>query len=195
MERSTDPTCPKLLEHSISLRARRFHVEHRTYEHPGPKMIVRDVVVHPGAVVILPILDPHHFVMIRNFRHAAGEELIELPAGTMEPGEPPIETARRELEEETGYCAGVIEPFIEFFTSPGVLTERMRAFVAGDLTWVGQRLEDSERITVEVVGIAEARRLLKEGRLLDGKSIAVLGTFFARDIGDGGSAGVNSERR
>lgn len=173
-----DPARPH--ERRCVFQARRFYVEHRVYERAEGDPIVRDVVVHPGAVVILPVLDEKRIVMIRSVRHAVEQELLELPAGTLEPGEKPIETARRELTEETGYEAGRVEPFIEFYTSPGVLSELMRAFTAQDLTFVGQRLEDSERIVPEIVALEDARRGLIEGRFRDGKTIAVLGTYFAR---------------
>lgn len=162
------------------LSTRRFSVEQRTYERPGADPTAREVVVHPGAVVILPLLDRDHIVMIRQYRHAPEEELWELPAGTLEPDEAPIDTARRELLEETGYEAGTLEPFIEFYTSPGILTERMRAFVATNLRWSGQRLTASEQIAVEQIGLGIARRKLIKGELRDAKSIAVLGTYFAK---------------
>ena len=157
-----------------------FTVEQREYTRDGRKPVVRNVVVHPGAVVILPILADGRIIMIRNFRYTVERELWELPAGTMEPGEEPIETARRELEEETGYRAAALTPLVEFYTTPGICTERMHAFVATDLTRVGQKLQDSEQIKVEVVDLSAASRLLARGELADGKTIAALGTYFAR---------------
>ncbi len=165
-------------EHLLSTS--RFSVERRVFAGADGRSITREVVVHPGAVVILPIIDAHRIVMIRNFRYTIEQELWELPAGTAEPNESPIETARRELEEETGYRAGTMTPLTEFYTSPGVLTERMFAFVATDLTSVGQRLEHGERIVAEVVELDLVRRWLVNGELRDGKTIAVLGTYFAR---------------
>jgi ADP-ribose pyrophosphatase len=162
------------------LSTRLFTVEHREYPRPGREPVRRDVVVHPGAVVILPILDHRRIVLIRNYRYAVEEELWELPAGTLEPDEAPIDTARRELQEETGYRAGTMTPLIEFYTSPGILNEWMHAFLATDLTQVGQDLQGSERIQVEVIDKDEVRRRLVEGELRDGKTIAVLGTYFAR---------------
>lgn len=166
--------------HQLLLSTSRFSVERRVFAGADGRSITRDVVVHPGAVVILPILDARRIVMIRNYRHTIEQELWELPAGTAEPGETAIDTARRELEEETGYRAGTMTPLTEFFTSPGVLTERMFAFVATDLTSVGQRLELGERIVAEVVELDRARRWLVNGELRDGKTIAVLGTYLAR---------------
>ncbi len=160
------------------LSTRLFTVEHRVYTRPGREPVARDVVVHPGAVVILPILDMHRMVMIRNYRYTVEDELWELPAGTLEPNEEPIETARRELEEETGYRAARMRPLLEFFTSPGFLTERMHAFVATDLTVVGQRLQGAEQIVSEVIDVAEVRDRLLRGEFVDGKTIAVLSRYF-----------------
>ncbi|UCC32423.1 MAG: NUDIX hydrolase [Phycisphaerales bacterium] len=160
------------------LSTRLFTVEHRVYTRPGREPVARDVVVHPGAVVILPIVDTRRMVMIRNYRYAVEDELWELPAGTLEPNEEPIETARRELEEETGYRAARMRPLMDFFTSPGFLTERMHAFVATDLTVVGQRLQGAEQIVSEVVDVTEVRDRLLRGEFVDGKTIAVLSRYF-----------------
>ncbi|MEK7731269.1 MAG: NUDIX hydrolase [Planctomycetota bacterium] len=166
--------------HQLLLSTPRFNVERRVFAGADGGSFTREVVVHPGAVVILPIIDPGRIVMIRNFRYTIEQELWELPAGTAEPDEAAIETARRELEEESGYRAGTMTPLTEFFTSPGVLTERMFAFVATDLKSVGQRLEHGERIIAEIVELDRARQWLVNGELRDGKTIAVLGTYFAR---------------
>ncbi len=160
------------------LAARLFTVEQRVFERPGQEPVTRDVILHPGAVVILPILDDRRIVMIRNYRYTVESELWELPAGTREPDEEPIETARRELEEETGYRAGQIRPLMEFYTTPGICTERMYAFLATDLTEVGQNLQGAERIEVEVVDLADARDRLLGGDFIDGKTIAVLGRYL-----------------
>lgn len=165
------------------LSTRLFSVERREYPRDGLPPIRRDVVVHPGAVVILPLLGDDRIVMIRNYRHTVEQELLELPAGTREPDEQAIETARRELEEETGYRAGSIEPLTEFFASPGILTEQMHTFVAHDLTHVGQRLEDNERITVAPVDTQKAWEMLAGGELRDAKTIATLAVYFARTRG------------
>lgn len=155
-----------------------FRVEQRVFSRPGEEPVTRDVVVHPGAVVILAILERQSLVMIRNYRYAVERELWELPAGTLEQNEEPIDTARRELEEETGYRAGRMDLLTKFYTSPGVLTERMHAFVARELTHVGQKLREAERIVVEVLPVETVRRMLLCGDLQDGKTIAVLGRYF-----------------
>jgi len=160
------------------LTTRLFTVEHRVYTPDGGGTVARDVVVHPGAVVIVPVLDEQRLVLIRNYRYTVEEELWEFPAGTREPGEEPIETARRELEEETGYRAGTMAPLMAFYTSPGFCTKWMHAFVARDLTHVGQNLQGSERIVVEEVAVSEVRRKLLAGEFTDGKTIAVLGRYL-----------------
>ena len=102
--------------------------------------------VHPGAVVVLPILPDGKVLLIKNYRYAVGETLLELPAGTLERGEEPINCAGRELIEETGYTAGRLKSMGSFFSSPGILSERMYAFAAYDLRPGEQQLEDGEQI-------------------------------------------------
>ena len=172
------PTEYRQMNRKKLLETPRFTVERREYDNGDAPPIIRDVVVHPGAVVILPILERDRIVMIRNERHAVEETVWELPAGTREPGEPAMATAGRELIEETGYQAATIEPMAEFFTSPGILSELMQAFVATDLTYVGQRLEHGERIEVEPVEPDRMRRMMREGTIRDGKTLAVLGLYF-----------------
>ena len=134
----------------------------------------REVVRHPGAVLIVPLIDATRVVMIRNHRIAVAERLWEFPAGKLEKGEDPQDAAARELEEETGYRAGRIRKLGEFYTSPGFTDELMRVFVAENLAHVGQRLELDEDIEVEAVALTEVGAMIRDGRLRDGKSIAGL---------------------
>ncbi len=134
----------------------------------------REVVVHPGAVVILPLLDDGRVVLIRNHRFSIDETLWELCAGTLEPGEEPAATAARELIEETGYEARELEPLTTFYTSPGITTERMYAFRARGLRHVGQRLEATEQIEVEARPLAEVLEMIRRGEIRDGKTIATV---------------------
>lgn len=163
----------------ILLTTSRFRVETRKYMMADGRTVTREVVVHPGAVAILPILGDDKIVMVRNMRHAIQEELLELPAGTRELNEEPIETARRELEEETGYRAAMLVPLATFYTSPGITNELMHAFVATGLTQVGQQLDESEEIAPEICDFARARRLLASAGFRDAKTLAVLGIYFA----------------
>ncbi len=112
--------------------------------------------------------------MIRNYRDAVGRELIELPAGTREPGESALETAKRELAEETGYHCKRLEPLLEFFVSPGIMDETMSVFVASELTAGSQELMDDEEIEPLIVEFEEAIQWIRNGKICDGKTIAIL---------------------
>ncbi|MBI1375758.1 MAG: NUDIX domain-containing protein [Phycisphaera sp.] len=138
------------------------------------RVVDKHRITHPGAVIILPVLDDGRVVMIRNFRYSVGRELWELPAGTLEVGEDPALCAGRELIEEAGYEASSIEPISAFFTMPGLCTERMHAYVARGLTHVGQALEENEHIEVEIVTMDDALAMIRDGRIEDGKTIATL---------------------
>lgn len=167
----------------VLLQTRKFTVQRLEYDVPGQGMVRRELVVHPGAVTILPLLDPETVVMIRNYRFSVGAELLELPAGTLEPPEPPAECAARELEEETGYLAAHIERLCEFCTSPGFTDERMHVFVATGLTPTKQRLEATEQIRVEVMPLRDALAATADGRIIDAKTIASLHVYHYR-LGD-----------
>jgi len=164
----------------VLLETRRFTVRRLEYNVPGQGLVRRELVVHPGAVTILPLLDPQTVVMIRNYRFAVGAELLELPAGTLEPPEPPVECAARELEEETGYKAAHFERLCEFYTTPGFTDERMHVFVATGLTPAKQRLEATEQIRVEIVPLRDALEATTDGRIVDAKTIASLQIYHYR---------------
>ena len=165
-------------EREIIFRGAKFDFERISFRSPSGKTIRREIVRHPGAVCILPLLsvpnEPRKIVLIRNLRPALGEELWELPAGTLEPPEPPEACAARELVEETGYRAGRIQFLGGFYTTPGMTDELMRAYVATDLTEVGQQLEEDERIRPVPVPVSEVFGMLDRGELMDGKSIVTL---------------------
>lgn len=158
----------------LLLTAAKFRVARLRFEGPEGQEIMRDVVEHPGAAVILPLLDDGRVVMIRNLRRTVGKVLWELPAGTLEDGEPPEVCAAREVEEETGYRAGSLEPLTEFYTSPGVLNERMYGFLATDLERTSQALDESEEIEVFPIPQWQVRDMVKDGHIEDGKTIALL---------------------
>jgi ADP-ribose pyrophosphatase len=136
--------------------------------------VQREVIVHPGAVAVLPVLEDGRIVMIRNHRHAVRRTLLEIPAGTLESGEDPADCAGRELLEETGYRARRIEPLREFFTTPGICTERMHAFAAYDLQHEAQALEPTEQIEVQPMSPGEVTRALASGEIEDAKTIATI---------------------
>jgi ADP-ribose pyrophosphatase len=134
----------------------------------------REVVEHPGSVVILPLLADDGVCLIRVFRRAVGDTLWELPAGTLDRQESLADAARRELEEETGYRAGRIEAAGCLWMSPGILRERMHLFVAHDLEPGPQALEPGEEIDAHVVTWGEAVAMCLDGRIEDAKSVAAI---------------------
>jgi ADP-ribose pyrophosphatase len=162
----------------ILLTTRKFAVHRREYPMPGRPPVTREIVVHPGAVIVLPVLTDTTIVMIHNYRYTVEQELLELPAGTLEAHEAPAVCAARELEEETGYRAGRVEPMGQFYTSPGVMDELMRCYVAHDLQRTSQRLEGDERIRPDVVPLTQAIDWIRQGRIVDGKTIAVLLRYY-----------------
>ena len=158
----------------LLLKTGRFTVVRRKYLTPDGRTHTRESVQHPGAVVVLPLLEDGRVCLIRNYRSAVNRILIELPAGTLEPDEDPLQTATRELEEETGYRAGGVEPLCQFFMSPGVLNERMHLFLATDLTAGPARLEAGEQIEPWLVPWSEALAMADDGRIEDAKTLVAL---------------------
>jgi ADP-ribose diphosphatase len=150
----------------------RFEI-HRLEDEKG-NIRKREVCVHNGAVVILPILPDGRIVLIQNRRYSIGQTLIELPAGTLEKGEEPIRCAGRELQEETGYQAGRLEPIGQFFSSPGVLTEKLYAFAAYDLMKGTPQLEEGEEIEAIPTPLGKAIDMIGDGEICDAKTIATL---------------------
>ncbi len=141
----------------------------------GGRRLRREVVDHPGAVVILPLLEDGRVVLIRSQRWAIGRTILELPAGTLEPPpQTPAGCAGRELLEETGYEAAELRPLLAFYSAPGFCTELLHAFVATGLTWRGQQLEPGERI--EPVAMTRPRVLaaIASGSIVDAKTLTVL---------------------
>ncbi|HLA83965.1 MAG TPA: NUDIX hydrolase [Thermoguttaceae bacterium] len=165
------------------LETRLFRVVESSYETPDGRRHVRQVVRHPGAVVILPVLDDGRICLIENYRVSVDQTLLELPAGTREPDEDPATTALRELAEETGYRAKKIEPVVEFFMSPGILDERMHLFFATGLTSGEQDLQGGEQIKPRLTTWDETLRLMRAGEIRDAKTLVGLlyyGTFLRR---------------
>jgi len=161
-------------ERTVLHKGRKFDLEQIRTPGPGGRTLVREVVRHPGAAVVLPILDPGRVLLIRNERAALGKAILEVPAGTLEPGEPAEACAGRELVEETGYRAATLTPLGRFYSSPGMSDELMHAFAARDLTHVGQNLEEDEHVTVHPTPVGEAIRMMETGELIDAKSMITL---------------------
>jgi ADP-ribose pyrophosphatase len=166
-----------LLEKKIIYKGKKVHVEvHRVQDESG-RETNRELCIHPGAVVILPVLSPSRIVLIRNRRYTVRQALIELPAGTLEKGEEPINCAGRELQEETGYVAGRLKPIGSFFSSPGILTEKLYAFAAYDLEKSKTALEEDEEIETREMDFDQAIEMIRSGEIADAKTIATLLMF------------------
>lgn len=170
---------PERFQHDTpAYRAARFDVYDVTLAGRGGESIQRQLVATADSVVILPLLDAtpgaEAVVLIRNERFAVGKALWELPAGTLEAGEDPGVCAGRELVEETGYRADALERLTGFHPTPGFVTEFMHAYRATGLTHVGQDLDPNEQIEVEAMPLARALDLVRDGEVMDAKTIAVL---------------------
>ena len=163
-----------------------FHVVRDRLIEPGGKLATRDIVRHNGSAVILAIdnaknkRDPW-IVVERQYRHAAGRFLWELPAGKLEPGEDPLLGAQRELAEETGYRAKKWKPLVEYYASPGFVGESMKVFVAEGLTSGDTNLDEDEQIAFRLVKLSEIVKMIEKGAILDGKTLSAV-LLYARKL-------------
>lgn len=134
----------------------------------------REIVVHKGSAVIVPVFEDKTVVLVRQYRHAAGENLLEIPAGRLEMAETPQTGAARELEEEIGFTAAKLEKLAEFYVSPGFLTEKMYMFLATELNQTAQNLDEHENIEIERMTFPQAFDLIRSGGIEDAKTIVGL---------------------
>jgi ADP-ribose pyrophosphatase len=138
---------------------------------------LREIVEHPGAVAIVAVDDEDRILLVRQYRHAAGRVMTEIPAGTLEPGEDPLSCAARELDEETGYIAAHIDRLGGVYTSPGFCTEYIHLFVATGLTRGTAHPEEDEQIGIDAIPRAEVMRRVLAGEIEDAKSVSALLLF------------------
>jgi ADP-ribose pyrophosphatase len=150
---------------------------------PNGRTATREYVVHPGAVAIIPIFDSGELLLERQYRYAPGAELIELPAGKIDAGESTLETARRELLEETGYEAGSWAYVTTIIPICAYSTERIELWLARDLRHVGRRLDDDEFLDTFPLPLADALSWIREGRIVDAKTI--VGILWAEKVLNG----------
>lgn len=147
---------------------------------PAGHEATREIVVHSGAVCIVAKPSDSEVLLVRQYRHATGGELLEIPAGGLDPGEDPLDAARRELEEETGYRAANIVQRAAFWTTPGFTTEYMWLYEATDLTRTQINPDEDEVIEVDVVKVEDALRMIDDGRIQDAKTILGLLRVFGK---------------
>ena len=162
------------MSEEILFQSRLFRVEKRFQTGRSGKQLERHVIMHPGAVAVLPVLNDGRVVLIRQYRVAVDDYLLEIPAGTLEPNEEPLHSAQRELKEETGYTAGKIVPMIDIWSSPGILCEKLHLFMATELTPGASALEDGEDIELLLATWDEIRDMIAHDEIRDAKTLVAL---------------------
>jgi len=138
------------------------------------KIAIREIVEHRGATAIVPLLDGGDVILVRQYRYPIESDLLEIPAGTMDPDEDPEECAVRELEEETGYRCREITKMAECFMAPGYTTEKIHFYLAKGLTKTQTRMDEDEDIKVERLRFTDALEKIRTGEIRDAKSIVGL---------------------
>ncbi len=162
----------KVLKSTMFHQGKVFGMRRDVVLEPGGVRAVREVITHPGSVVILPIFKDGRILMIRQYRHAARQYLWELVAGRIDKGESVKKAAARELKEETGYAAKRYTELLDVFPTPGFLEERMHILLAKGLTAGEAQPEADEKIISHAYTVDQLKRMIKGGKLRDGKSIA-----------------------
>lgn len=162
----------KVLRSQMVFRGKVFGVRRDEVVEPGSLRATREIITHSGSVVILPVVEDGRILMIRQYRHAARQYLWELVAGRIDDGETVREAAVRELKEETGYRAKRFTEFLDVFPSPGFLEERMHILLVEGLTPGEAEPEADEKIISHAYTVEELKRMMQNGRLRDGKSVA-----------------------
>ena len=145
---------------------------------PGDVRTTREVVYHSGSVVVIPHLPDGRLILVRQYRHAVKETLWELVAGGMERGETPRQSARRELMEEAGYRARLLKPLLEFYPSPGILSEKMHLVDASDLTPSKGQPDADERIEVGFFTVNKVKEMIRNNEIRDAKTLVGILLFF-----------------
>lgn len=140
----------------------------------------REVILHPGAVAILPFLDEETIILVKQYRYPVDQDLLEVPAGKLDEGEVPEECAKRELEEETGYKCAKLEYLGFIYTTPGFSNEKIHLFVAKDLTKTSQNLDHDEILQVVQISLSDAVSKCLSGEIIDAKTICLLFLYYLK---------------
>jgi ADP-ribose diphosphatase len=164
----------QLLESEKIFKGAVFDVERDRLREDNGIEIIREVVRHPGGAGALPLFEDGRVALVKQYRHPARRELLEIPAGRIEDGETPEMCAAREMEQETGFRAGRIEKLAEFYTTPGFCEEKLHVYLATDLTPSSQALDHDELVEIVYLPFAEAAQMLGRGGIEDSKTIIAL---------------------
>jgi len=162
----------ELVKSEIVYPGRAFTIRRDTMRLPDGREARLDIVEHIGSVVILPLDENGNILFVRQYRHAAGQELLELPAGTLDEDEEPVACAHREIREETGMAAGRLESLGGFYLAPGYSTEYMHVYLATALQYAPLEADADEFLSVERVPVTEALAMCERGEIPDAKSLA-----------------------
>jgi ADP-ribose pyrophosphatase len=172
----------EIVHSEIKYQGRAFTVIQDKILLPDHQTTFLDIVKHNGAVTIMPVDIDGNVLFVRQYRHPAGQILLELPAGTLEPEESPDDCAAREIREEVGMSAKRITKIGEFFMVPGYSTEYMHAYLATELTPDPLQGDDDEFIEVEKIPLKRAYAMVRDGKINDAKTITLL--FLAQPFLD-----------
>jgi ADP-ribose pyrophosphatase len=164
-------------------RGRIVNLDLETVKLPNGATVELEIIHHPGAAAIVAMKDEETVLLIRQYRHAAGGYILEIPAGTLRPGEDPVVCAARELEEEIGFRPSALEPLATFFTTPGFTDEVIHIYQATGLMPGKQNLDHDEVLEVVEVPLREAIGRIGDGSIRDGKTIVGLQVVFLRGLG------------
>jgi ADP-ribose pyrophosphatase len=164
----------RLLRSETLLQGRAFKVRRDVFRTPASREASYDIIEHRGSVVMVPIDANGNLLFVRQYRPAAGADLLELPAGTLDDDEGYETCAAREMREETGMAAGLLEKIGEFFLVPGYSTEYMAVFLASDLIPDPLPGDADEFLQLERVPVREAMQMAENGRIQDAKTLAAL---------------------
>ena len=181
---SNKPGKRKVVSSKLSFKGRVFNVYTDTIVEPNGHRNTKDVIRHNGSVVILAVDDlvnaeDPDIILERQYRHAVGQYLLELPAGTRDPGEAPLAAAKREMIEETGYRAKRWTMLVRYFASPGFLAEWMQIYLARDLSAGEAHPELDEQIEIIRMPLSKAMQLVRDGKIHDGKTLIALSLYDA----------------
>jgi ADP-ribose pyrophosphatase len=168
----------KILKSEVIFEGKSFGVRRDELIEPTGVRTMREVVTHPGSVVVLPVLSDGKIVLVRQYRHAIGQYMWELVAGRMEKGENPKQGAARELVEETGYRAKKLTIFLDIVPTPGFLQERMYLLLAEGLSLGEAEPEEDEKLIIAAYSKKQLEEMIRMGKMRDAKSIAGLLFYF-----------------